>query len=159
MSPDYPLNVTKCRRVRTWRTNMWSTDWFGMHCFQPDWNVQFCLQYFLFMVNSESDRCNIFPVKCFSYSRTKCPYGMKFHKVLRMLITKYLSATQTCDIIVNKICIFHITQDAIHEDQNFYAPGLKGPPGASSNQIVRPSVCLSVCLSVIPFRLRTKCNI
>ena len=30
----------------------------------------------------------------------------------------------------------------------FYAPGLKGPPGASSNQIVRPSVCLSVCLSV-----------
>ena len=32
----------------------------------------------------------------------------------------------------------------------FYAPGLKGPPGASSNRIVRPSVCLSVCLSVRP---------
>ena len=30
----------------------------------------------------------------------------------------------------------------------FYAPGLKGPPGASSNQIVRLSVCLSVCPSV-----------
>ena len=30
----------------------------------------------------------------------------------------------------------------------FYAPGLKGPPGASSNQIVRLSVCLSVRLSV-----------
>ena len=37
----------------------------------------------------------------------------------------------------------------------FYAPGLKGPPGASSNRIVR----LSVCLSVIPSRFQTKCNI
>ena len=45
----------------------------------------------------------------------------------------------------------------------FYAPGLKGPPGASSNRIVRlsvrPFVCPSVCLSVIPSRLQTKCNI
>ena len=31
---------------------------------------------------------------------------------------------------------------------HFYAPGLKGPPGASSNRIVCPSVCLFVCLSV-----------
>ena len=35
---------------------------------------------------------------------------------------------------------------------SYYAPGLKGPPGASSNWIVRPFVCpsvrLSVCLSV-----------
>ena len=41
-------------------------------------------------------------------------------------------------------------------------PGLKGPPGASSNRIVRPSVCpfcLFVRLSVISFRLQTKCNI
>ena len=30
----------------------------------------------------------------------------------------------------------------------FYAPGLKGPPGASSDWIVRLSVCPSVCLSV-----------
>ena len=30
----------------------------------------------------------------------------------------------------------------------FYAPGLKGPPGASSNRIVCPSVRPSVCLSV-----------
>ena len=32
----------------------------------------------------------------------------------------------------------------------FYAPGLKDPPGASSNRIVCPSVCvcLSICLSV-----------
>ena len=37
----------------------------------------------------------------------------------------------------------------------FYAPGLKGPSGASSNWIVR----LSVCLEVIPSRLQTKCNI
>ena len=36
-------------------------------------------------------------------------------------------------------------------NDNFYAPGLKGPPGASSNWIV--------CLSVIPSRLQTKCNI
>ena len=41
----------------------------------------------------------------------------------------------------------------------FDAPGLKGPPGASSNWIVRPSVCLSVRLSVIPSRLQTKFNI
>ena len=34
----------------------------------------------------------------------------------------------------------------------FYAPGLKGPPGASSVWIVCPSVRLSVCPSVIPFR-------
>ena len=34
----------------------------------------------------------------------------------------------------------------------FYAPGLKGPPGASSNWIVRPSVRLFVCLSVVPSR-------
>ena len=48
----------------------------------------------------------------------------------------------------------------------FYAPGLKGLPGASSNRIVRPSVCpsvrpsvcLSVRLSVIPSRLQTKSN-
>ena len=42
--------------------------------------------------------------------------------------------------------------------RHFYAPGLKGPPGASSNRIVRPSVCPSVCLSVIPSRLQTKSN-
>ena len=41
----------------------------------------------------------------------------------------------------------------------FYVPGLKGPPGASSNQIVCPSVRLSVCPSVIPSRLQSKCNI
>ena len=41
----------------------------------------------------------------------------------------------------------------------FYAPGLKGPPGASSNLSVRPSVRLSVCLSLISSRLQTKCNI
>ena len=33
-------------------------------------------------------------------------------------------------------------------DIYFYATGLKGPPGASSNRIVRLSVCLSVRNSV-----------
>ena len=55
-----------------------------------------------------------------------------------------------------------VTENQIDVD-NFYAPGLKGPPGASSNWIVRlsvrPSVCLFVRLSVIPSRLQTKCNI
>ena len=41
----------------------------------------------------------------------------------------------------------------------YYAPGLKGPPEASSVWIVCLSVRLSVCLSVIPSRLCTKCNI
>ena len=45
----------------------------------------------------------------------------------------------------------------------FLCPGLKGPPGASSNRIVclsfRQFVRLSVRLSVIPSRLQTKCNI
>ena len=41
----------------------------------------------------------------------------------------------------------------------FYAPALKDLPGASSNRIVRLSVCPFVCLSVIPSRLQTKCNI
>ena len=40
----------------------------------------------------------------------------------------------------------HVSQT--HFVCNFYAPGLKGPPGASSVWIVRPSVCLSVRLSV-----------
>ena len=31
---------------------------------------------------------------------------------------------------------------------NFYAPGLKGPPWASRNRIVCPSVRPSVCVSV-----------
>ena len=31
---------------------------------------------------------------------------------------------------------------------SFYAPGLKGPPGASSNWIVRPFVRPSGCLSM-----------
>ena len=42
---------------------------------------------------------------------------------------------------------------------NSYAPGLKGPPGASSVWIIRLSVCPFVRLSVIPSRLQTKCNI
>ena len=42
---------------------------------------------------------------------------------------------------------------------DFYAPGLKGPPGASSVWIVCLSVCLSVRLSVIPSRLHSKNNI
>ena len=41
----------------------------------------------------------------------------------------------------------------------FYAPGLKGQPGGSSNWIVHLSVRLFVCLSVILSRLQTKCNI
>ena len=41
---------------------------------------------------------------------------------------------------------------------DFYAPSLKSPPGASSNRIVRPSVPFA-CLSVILSRLQTKCNI
>ena len=41
----------------------------------------------------------------------------------------------------------------------FLCPGLKGTPGASSNWIVCPFVCLFVRLSVILSRLQTKCNI
>ena len=36
----------------------------------------------------------------------------------------------------------------VTSDLNFYAPSLKGPPGASSVWIVCPSVCPSVRLSV-----------
>ena len=46
----------------------------------------------------------------------------------------------------------YTTVNLYNFDDYFYAPGLKGPPGASNNRIVRPSVhpsvCLSVCLSV-----------
>ena len=41
----------------------------------------------------------------------------------------------------------------------FYAPGLKGPSGASSNQIVLLSVRLSIFLSVCNYVPLTKCNI
>ena len=55
------------------------------------------------------------------------------------------------------------SQFKVYSHIYFYVPGLKGPPGASSNWIVRLSACLSVllsaCLSVIPSRLQTKCNI
>ena len=36
----------------------------------------------------------------------------------------------------------------------FYAPGLKGPPWASSNRIVRVSVCPFVCLILISSRVQ-----
>ena len=42
--------------------------------------------------------------------------------------------------------------------KDIYAPGLKGPPGETSNRIVCPSVCLFVRLSVILSRLQTKSN-
>ena len=48
-----------------------------------------------------------------------------------------------------------------YQQLHFYAPGLKGPPGASSNWIVRSSIRLSVrlsVLSVIPSRFNKKCN-
>ena len=44
--------------------------------------------------------------------------------------------------------IFLKTGSTVTFRKPFYAPGLKGPPGASSNWIVRLSVCLSVCLSI-----------
>ena len=39
---------------------------------------------------------------------------------------------------------------------NFYAPGLRVPPGASSDRIVRPSVCQSVRNSV-PLTIKVQC--
>ena len=51
---------------------------------------------------------------------------------------------------------YHVQRD-VH--LHFYAPGLKGPPRASSVWIVRPSVCPFLRLSVIPSRLQAKCNI
>ena len=68
-------------------------------------------------------------------------------------------------VIVRGFTWYHIISICISERAVkpqkifFYAPGLKGPPGASSNWIVRPFVCLSICLSVILSRLQTKCNI
>ena len=44
-------------------------------------------------------------------------------------------------------------------EYSFLCPGLKGPPGASSNRIVCLSVRPFVRLSVIQSRLQTKCNI
>ena len=56
--------------------------------------------------------------------------------------------------------IYGIHSKFLHIDIDFYAPGLKGPSGASSNWIVCLSVhlslCLSVCRSVIPSRLHLK---
>ena len=55
----------------------------------------------------------------------------------------------------NKIVDFKQMDRQMDEQHQLMSPGLKGPPGASSNRIVRPSGCLSVILS----RLQTKCNI
>ena len=50
----------------------------------------------------------------------------------------------------------HVSNNKHNEKENavkkgiwysFYAPGLKGPPGASSNRIVRPFVCNSIPLT------------
>ena len=53
---------------------------------------------------------------------------------------KYPRRVSSVQLLTNSICLTLF----------FYAPGLKGPPGASSVWIVRPSVRLSVCPSVCP---------
>ena len=56
------------------------------------------------------------------------------------------------DINVREIIAISQAALSLSVDKNFnltfYASDLKGPPGASSNWIVRPSVCLSVRNSV-----------
>ena len=60
---------------------------------------------------------------------------------------QYNFQSEFCKFFTYLICSF------------YYAPGPKGPPGASSNRIIRLSIHLSVCLSVILSHLQTKCNI
>ena len=46
------------------------------------------------------------------------------------------------------LCCLWICPKNCELQHHFYAPGLKGPPGASTNWIIRLSVRLSVCLSI-----------
>ena len=71
-------------------------------------------------------------------NRTECslPAG-DMHSIIPDMITNKLVQTFSYDHKC-PLCVC------------FYAPGLKGPPGASSNRIVRPSVLLFVCLFVCP---------
>ena len=56
--------------------------------------------------------------------------------------------------------IFVYVEGTIHKFQypqnGYYAPGPKGPPGASSNWIVRPFVCPSVH-NAVPFTNKVQC--
>ena len=49
------------------------------------------------------------------------------------------------------LCLsFHLSVIPLfHQIKSFYDPSLKGLPGASSNRIASPIVCLSVILSLI----------
>ena len=76
---------------------------------------------------------------------------VNFHYLMVILVHVVLTLVTTCNVVLNINLILFI----ILCSESFYAPGLKGPQGASSNRIVRLSICLSVILS----RLQTKCNI
>ena len=75
----------------------------------------------------------------------------------RCLIERFVSSLCYFDYELSVFLLFSLIMDEKWNKtgiDHFYAPGLKGPPGASSVWIVRlsvrPSVCPSVCLSVCP---------
>ena len=79
--------------------------------------------------------------------------GKKFTE--KLTLQRHMTIHTGMDIIMMILlqCVLKIGKSFWTD--NFYVPILKGPPGASRNRIVRPSVCLSV----IPSRLQSKCNI
>ena len=76
---------------------------------------------------------------------------MKIHFQILYIFFKWFYHIYGAKVVFKKLCyfirIFYFNFKWSHK-LRFYAPGLKGPPGASSNRIVRLSVCLSVCPSV-----------
>ena len=53
---------------------------------------------------------------------------------------KYVAQQLKIFIKGDNSCLTNFVRVIAFDSWNFYAPGLKGPPGASSNRIVRPFV-------------------
>ena len=104
-----------------------------------------CLRYgcFLVWLYTSSD---------YSQDKHKTDYNMRY---LSLSHIKVLHSTNVHLKIWHKICKhcpwIIILKLWVNTVNHFYAPGLKGPLGASSVSIV----CPSICPSVIPSRLQT----
>ena len=79
---------------------------------------------------------------CLTLTDTSMFLHIAYSRIKLFLFLAYLSWRLKRAIVIAR------RPSVRHKLSHFYAPGLKGPPGASSNRIRHLSVCLSVCPSV-----------
>ena len=117
-------------------------------------------------------------------SSTMTQLPLQFKIALNLIVSKRLECYADTFCILSSIyfakCVFiilcrhwhqyawklfnlYISRNIMHAVSNMSHSGFMPLPersaGASSNRIVRSSVCPSVCLSVVPSHLHIKCNI